>query len=78
MSTALKVGVSCLKLTRIISFEQFTPFSSTLLVSETVGFIFLSSVVISEFNNKVSELPVQKGHGQNIFNEIRPTFTKRN
>ena len=69
MCVRLKVGVSRLKLAWIINFEQYTSFSPTLLVSETVGFILLSSVVISEFNDKVSELPIQKGHGQNIFNE---------
>ena len=62
------------KLSRTINFEQYTPFSPTLLVSETVGLILLS-VVISEFNDKVSELPIQKGHGQNIFNEISPSFS---
>src|SRR5258706_5795629 len=74
----IKVGVSRYKLTRTINFEQFTSFSPTLLVSKTVGLILLSSVVISEFNDKVSELPIQKCHEQNISNGIRPTFTKRN
>jgi len=64
-------------LTRIIN-SLFTQFSPTTLVSETVASILLSSIVITELNKKVSELPIQKGHGQNVFNEIRPTFTKRN
>ena len=74
---SFKVGVSRPKLARIINIEQFTPFSPTLLVSETVGLILLSSVVISEFNGKVSELPIQNGYGQSVFNGISPTFIKR-
>jgi len=72
----IKVDVSRLKLVRSYALTSFNLISPTFSSFGIIGFILLSSVVISEFNFKVCHFPIQMSIEKQCFNGNSPHYLK--